>query len=191
MLKDKQIFVEKLCQEIAGHKNITIDTYKICGKKATRRIESLKFSLEPTSPFFVLLYDCNNFSMVVSDIKKQHKSLTEKGYEKIICVRDLLPVSLAKKEELEKGIKGALKSCNQSGVKISVILAVMEIEAWFLAEWHYLAKIDSRLSPEFIKQQCGIDLKNDLEKIPHPSTELDKIYRLIGKFYDKTEATAK
>ena len=56
----------------------------------------------------------------------------------------------------------------------------MEIEAWFLAEWHYLSKLDNRLIPDFILQELGLDLKNiDVEQRPHPSQDLDDIYQLI------------
>jgi 2-keto-3-deoxy-L-rhamnonate aldolase RhmA len=64
----------------------------------------------------------------------------------------------------------------------------MEIEAWFLAEWHHFAKIDSRLSTDFILQECGFDLQNvDVEKRPHPTQDLQDIYQLIGSNYDKSE----
>lgn len=41
----EQIFVEKLFQEIAGYKKISIETYKFQGGKANRVIQSLKPSI--------------------------------------------------------------------------------------------------------------------------------------------------
>jgi len=38
----EQIFVERLFQEIAGYKKISIETYKFQGRKDHRIIESLK-----------------------------------------------------------------------------------------------------------------------------------------------------
>ncbi|PSB50291.1 hypothetical protein C7B67_14980 [filamentous cyanobacterium Phorm 6] len=184
----EQIFVEKLFQEIAGYKKISIETFKFQGGKDNRIIQSLKPSIVKDTPFFVLLYNCNCDSQVLSDIRKQHESLTNNGYEKIIGLRDLYPQPLEKKQEIEKGIRGFLKPLQKTGVPISVILAVMEIEAWFLAEWNYLAKIDNRLTPNFILQECGLDLKSiDIEQREHPSQDLDEIYRLVSSNYDKTE----
>lgn len=184
----EQIFVEKLFQEIAGYKKISIETYKFQGGKANRIIQSLKPSIVKDASFFVLLYNCDCDSQVVSDIRKQHESLTNSGYEKILGLRDLYPQPLGKKPEIEKGIRGFLKPLQKMGIPISMNLAVMEIEAWFLAEWHYFSKLDNRLSPDFILQELGLDLRNvDVEQRPHPSQDLDDIYQLIGSNYDKSE----
>jgi hypothetical protein len=182
------IFVEKLFQEIAGSKKISIETSKFQGGKANRIIQPLKSSTIKDAPFFVLLYDCGCDSHVVSDIGKQHESLTNKGYEKILGLRDLYPKSLSEKGQLEGGIKGWLKLVQPKGIPIYITLAVMEIEAWFLAEWHYFDKLDSRLTPDFILQELGLDLRNiDVEQRPHPSQDLKDIYRLVSRKYEKNE----
>ena len=129
----EQIFVERLFQEIAGYKKISIETYKFQGRKEHRIIESLKQSKVQDAPFFVLLYNCDCDSQVLSDIKKQHESLTNSGYEKILGLRDLYPQPLEKKQEIEKGIRGCLKLVQNKGIPISMNFAVMEVEAWFLA----------------------------------------------------------
>ena len=189
--KTEQIFVERLFKEIAGYKKIHIDTYQFQGGKANRISQPLKLSTIKDAPFFVLLYDSGNDAHVVSDIRKQHQSLIKNGYEKILGVRDLYPIPLEKKEEIETGIRGFLKPLQKTGVPISVILAVMEIEAWFLAEWNYLAKIDNRLTCDFILQKCGLDLRIiDTEKRPHPSQDLKDIYRLVSKKYDKNKKSS-
>lgn len=187
----EQIFVEKLFQEIAGYKKISIETRKWQGTKDNRRIQSRKQSIVKDAPFFVLLYNCDCDSQVVSDIRKEHESLTNSGYEKILGLRDLYPDPLEKKQEKETGTTGFLKHLQKTGVPISVIFAVMEIEAWFLAEWSYLAKIDNRLTCDFILEKCGLDLRIiDTEQMAHPSQDLDKIYRLVSKNYDKSEKTS-
>jgi len=186
----EQIFVERLFQEIAGYKKISIATYKFKGGKANR-IESQqlnKLSTIKDAPFFVLLYNCGCDSHVVSDIRKQHQKLTNEGYEKILGLKDLYPKLLSEKGQVEGGIKGWLKRVQPMGIPIYITLAVMEIEAWFLAEWHYLEKLDNRLSPDFILQELGLDLRKiDVEQRPHPSQDLDEIYRLVSRNYDKSE----
>lgn len=187
----EQMFVERLFQEIAGYKNISIETYKFQGGKSNRLSKKLHSSQVQNAPFFVLLYDCGSDSHVVSDITKQQISLTNNGYEKIIGLRDLYPKVLAQKDEIEKGIRGYLKPFQKKGIPISVNLAVMEIEAWFLAEWHHFAKIDHRLIPDFILPKCGFELRNiNVEQRPHPTEDLQRIYQLIGRNYDKSEETS-
>ncbi|WP_377475838.1 MAG: DUF4276 family protein [Microcoleus anatoxicus] len=184
----EQIFVERLFQEIAGHKKISIETFKFQGRKDNRRIQSLQQSIKKDAPFFVLIYNCDCDSQVLSDIRKEHDRLTNSGYEKIIGLRDLYPQPLEKKQEIEKGIRGFLKPLQKIGVPIYVVLAVMEVEAWFLAECNYLAKIDNRLTCDFILQKCGLDLRIlDPEQRAHPSQDLDEIYRLVSRNYDKSE----
>lgn len=188
----EQMFVEKLVKEIAGYKKISIDVYQFQGSKSNRIIKPINSCLEINSPFFVLLYDCGSDSHVVSDIKKQHSSLSNNGYTKIIGLRDLYPKPLDKKAEIEQGIRGLLKPLEKTGIPIFVNLAVMEIEAWFLAEWNYFYKIDNRLTSDFIFENCGLELKSiDVEQIPHPSQDLDNIYRLINRNYDKSETTSR
>ncbi len=187
----EQIFVERLFQEIAGYKKIAIATYKFTGSKSNRVSQPLKSTTVNNAAFFVLIYDCGSDSHVVSDIKSQHNSLSNNGYEKIIGLRDLYPKPLDEKENIEKGIRGLLKPLQKTGIPISVILAIMEIEAWFLAEWHHFAKIDSRLTPEFILQEYGLDIKNsNIEARHHPAEDLKEIYQLIGKTYNKSQATS-
>jgi len=181
----EQIFVERLFQEIAGYKKISINTYKFQGGKTNRLVQPLKLSTIKDAPFFVLLYDCGNDAHVVSEIKKQHQSLTNSGYEKILGLRDLYRNPLDKKEEIETGIREILKPLQTTKVPIALILAVMEIEAWFLAEYNYFAKIDNRLTPEFIGQQISyLNLKSiDVEQRPHPKKDLEKIYQLVDRTY--------
>jgi hypothetical protein len=188
----EQMFVERLFQEIAGYKNISIETYKFQGGKSNRLSKKLHSSKVQDAPFFVLLYDCGSDSHVVYDITKQQESLTKSGYEKIIGLRDLYPKSLDQKDEIEKGIRGYLKPFQKKGIPISVNLAVMEIEAWFLAEWrHHFAKIDHHLIPDLILQKCGFDLRNiKVEQRLHPTEDLQRIYQLIGRNYDKREETS-
>ncbi len=185
----EQIFVERLFKEIAGYQQIDIEIYKIQGSKDNRKIPLP--SIKKDVPFFVLLYNCDCDSQVLSDIKKQHESLTNRGYEKFLGLRDLYPKSLSEKGKVERGIEGWLKPVQPMGIPIYITLAVMEIEAWFLAEWHYSYKLDNRLLPDFILQELGLDLRNiDVEQRPHPSQDLDEIYRLVSRNYDKSEKTS-
>ncbi|MEM9541386.1 MAG: hypothetical protein AAGA60_18045 [Cyanobacteria bacterium P01_E01_bin.42] len=135
---------------------------------------------------------------VVSDIRKQDLSLSKSGYQKIIGLRDLYPKALAEKRKLEQSIDGAIKGFLKISnpdktirIPIRVILAVMEIEAWFLAEHNFLARLDERLTPDFILKHYGFDLRTiDIETREHPSQDLDEIYQLIDRTYNKSLRTA-
>ena len=187
----ERIFITRLLQEIAGYKKVSVEVYQVRGDKANRKIQPLKSNLIEVAPFFILLYDCGCDSHVLSDIKKQHNSLTNNGYEKILGLRDLYPETLENRTKVENGIKGFLKTLRQkNGIPISMILVIMEIEAWFLGEYSFLTKIDSCLTSNFILHNLGFDLNAlDVEQIPHPSEALNKIYQLIQRSYHKSETT--
>ncbi|MFM6323732.1 MAG: TOPRIM nucleotidyl transferase/hydrolase domain-containing protein [Microcystis sp.] len=187
----ERILITRLLQEIAGYKKVSVEVYQVRGDKANRKIQRLKSNSIEVAPFFVLLYDCGCDSHVLSDIKKQYVSLTDKGYEKILGLRDLYPEPLENRTKVENGIKGFLKPLLQNkGIPISMILVIMEIEAWFLGEYSFLTKIDSCLTSKFILDNLGFELNAlDVEQIPHPSQVLDRIYQLIQRSYDKSETT--
>ncbi len=186
----ERILITRLLQEIAGYKKVSVEVYQVRGDKANRKIEPLKSNSIEVAPFFILLYDCGCDFHVLSDIKKQHNSLTNNGYEKILGLRDLYPEPLKNRTQVENGIKGFLKTFQKNGIPISMILVIMEIEAWFLGEYSFLTKIDSCLTSNFILHNLGFDLNAlDVEQIPHPSEALNKIYQLIQRSYDKSERT--
>ncbi len=186
----ERILITRLLQEIAGYKKVSVEVYQVRGDKANRKIQPLKSNLIEVAPFFILLYDCGCDSHVLSDIKKQHNSLTNNGYEKILGLRDLYPEPLKNRTQVENGIKGFLKTFQKNGIPISMILVIMEIEAWFLGEYSFLTKIDSCLTSNFILHNLGFDLNAlDVEQIPHPREALNKIYQLIQRSYDKSETT--
>ncbi len=199
--KTELIFIKKLLEEIAGENNISITSDVTTGKPEQPR--KLYNQPRENAPFSALLYDSGNDRQVLSDMFKLYKKSTdpstEHKYDTIIGVRDLYPRNLEKKLEFENSIKAlikgrikSLKSSNTHIIPMKVIVAVMEVEAWFLAEWQFFSKIDERLTSEFILQTYGLDLINiDVETIPHPSYNLHQIYQLIGLNYTKTEEQVK
>ena len=63
----------------------------------------------------------------------------------------------------------------------------MEIEAWFLAESTHLVRLDSRLTPDKILSEVGIDLRrDDLERRQKPSEDLNNILSLVDMAYEKS-----
>ncbi len=186
----EQIFVERLITEIAGAKNVDIELKKSTGGRFNnRKIITIK-RVTPTKQFYVLIIDSCNDERVQTDIRDRLPQLKAKGYSKVIGLRDLYPKKL---EDLDKMIKYSERYINNPNIEINskIIFAVMEVETWFLKEYTYLSKIDSKLVKEFIINKLGYDLENDsLEENPkyyHPAKVLDEIYKLVGRRYDKTK----
>jgi hypothetical protein len=65
----------------------------------------------------------------------------------------------------------------------------MEVEAWFIAEHTHFQRIEQSLTVEFILDNLGIDIRSDAEALPHPAADLNSIYELVGRTYDKRKMT--
>lgn len=180
----EKIFVRKLLEEIAGKSNIAIIEQDIVGKQ-DNRISVLKMSDPVTSQtkYYVLVYNSGGDGSVVSDIRDQYSNLVASGYSKVIGLRDVYPIPLTQKNALENGLQYALP---KGTVPSHIVLAVMEIEAWFIAEWKHFTKINPALTTALIQKNLGFNPEIDnVEERVHPAEDLHQIYQLIGRAYRK------
>lgn len=176
----EQIFLKKLFNEIANVNDIEIEEYKLIGKDTATLIASSKIS---NKKYYILIVDVGGDSRVQSTIIETYDNLVKKGYSKIIGLRDVYPHSINDVEKIRNAIKEGIET---KPVYAEVILAVMEVEAWFLAEHFHFSKFHKDLSVELILNKCSIDLTTcDIECIPNPASQLDDIYKLVGKRYTK------
>lgn len=182
----EQIFVREFLKSFATQHSICIDEAVIGGKKKIRKVTMVK-NEPPTQEtrFYILIYASGQDESVTSDIRDQHSSLTQNGYEKIIGLRDLYPRTILEKPTLEKNLQYFLP---KTGIPIHLIFAIMEIEAWFLAEWKHFQNIDPSLTLDYIQQEFGFNPEIDnMENRPHPAEDLDLIYQRVGRFYQKNK----
>ena len=155
------LFVEKLINEIAGKNNVLIDHKKIIGgSKVRRRILTVKAANPDASKkYYILLIDCGGDEQVKSRIIEEHRALTNKGYSKIIGIRDVRPnFTYAEIPKLEASLPKYIKT---SLCPVRFILQIMEIEAWFLAETTHFSKISPSITLDTIKSALGFDPENE------------------------------
>jgi len=196
----EQIFVENLLREIVEKNHISIEVKKISGRKKHRVSNPIvKDQVTIETRFYVLIYDSSGDTQVVSDIRDQCESLSSNGYERIIGLRDVYCKSIADKTSLdeyiayklslERGLHYSLSTVIMTDpIPMNIVLAVMEIESWFLSEWNHFPKIDAKLTLDKIQTDLGFNPKTDnMETRLHPSSDIDKIYRLVGSSYDKNK----
>ena len=182
----EQVFLESFLTELAGRKHIYIDSITV--SKGTLAALQLR---RPTADgpevcYFVLLMNCQNDEKVKSVILDQHAKLTRAGYSLILGLRDLFPTPLQDLPMVKARLKYRVPT---AGVPTYILLAVAEIEAWFLQEESHFARIDSRLDPAAFQASFGFDPAADsAETLAQPSAVLRAIYRSVGKGYSKTRA---
>jgi hypothetical protein len=184
----EQIFIEKLLVELAGRENLDTEVIHFSGGSgANKRVRSIKTKLKNTglAKHILSIYNSQNDSRVVSDLRDQYDSLVKNGYTAIVAIRDVYPNPDLKmiRKYMGHGVK-------TSPVRPLTVLAVMETEAWFIAEHSHFPKIDARLTVEEVIKVIGLNpVKDDVQTLFNPAKNLREIYSKVGKSYDKSRST--
>jgi hypothetical protein len=184
------IFIERLLNEYLKNKYYKI-AKSINMNELYKELEIKE--IDKGLDYYFLIYNVSgNDDTVVSKISDIGNDFVEKyGYHKIIGVCDLLKKGI-KRQDKKKRLNFITETINAKchySDKISIVMAIMEIESWFLADHNMFSKIDATLTPEYIKKEMKIDLENDdpEEDYNKPAKLVDKIYNLAGKRYKKRQ----
>ncbi len=174
-------------REIATQKDIAIKLYKLEGGASVPKREIIipQSYTNPINPKYeALIYDCGSDDKVKSDILENIPNLAASGYSEIIGIRDLFPLTdLAR---LERGLQFVPRNLLPLPIPYTIIVAVNEIEAWFLAECTHFQCIDPLLTHELIVKSVGFDpCVDDMTLLIQPAEDLKSIYQLVGKTYNK------
>ena len=155
------VFVQKLIEEIAGKNNVLIEHRAIRGGARPGAAMRLITAARPETgeKYYVLIYDCGGDEPVKARILEEHSNLTNKGYSAILGLRNVRPrFTHAEIPKLEADLPKYIKT---SLIPVTFILAVMEIEAWFLAETTHYCRIDPAITLEAIRTGLGFDPETD------------------------------
>lgn len=183
----EQVFINRLVKEVIGYNNLTVLLKKISGgTNAPKREFVRNYSIPLKSEYTALIYDCGSDNRVKSEILDNINSLREAGYTCIIGLRDLYPLSIEELPRLEKGLKYLPYPLKKKDYPFDIVVAVREVETWFLAESSHFLKVDKRLTGRFIERYLGFnpDTVNPISR-EHPSEDINRIYKLAGKSYTK------
>lgn len=182
-------FVERLVEEIAGRRNVRVELRSLRGGTNVRRTFPIDRAAPPDAgeKLFVLIVDCGGDQLVKSRIDEEHENLTRSGYEKIVGLRDVRPnFTHAQIPQLERGLRFRIKT---NLIPVEFVLAVLEVEAWFLAEATHFERIDPGLTAARIAADLGFDPSaEDMSARAAPAADLDRCYGLVGKAYEKGRA---
>lgn len=184
----EMLFLDRLIQEIAEESGLAVEHAEaIGGAVRARQIRVLKrITVQAHHRFYVLIVNSAGDSNVKSDIVEQYYSLRRSGYSAILGLRDVY--GQFRLEDVPK-LRAAMKvgmPHEKEGPTIDLLLAIMEIEAWFIGEFTHFARVSPHLTMEKIRYALRFDpSRDDLEKRWHPAEDLDRIYKLVGARYTK------
>jgi hypothetical protein len=159
----------------------------IGGSVRARQIRVLKrLTIQPHHRYYVLIVNCAGDSNVKSDIIERYHSLKRSGYSAVIGLRDVY--GQFRYEDVPR-LRAAMKVGmpeEEDGPEVTLLLAIMEIEAWFLGEYTHFERVNPKLTIERIRAAVRFDpSRDDLEQRWHPAEDLDRIYKLAGTRYTK------
>ncbi len=187
-------FVRSYLNEVTSQRGIVTQYEATGGNGNNPRVYSQTFRDNAGSDFIINIYVSGTDNRVNSDILDHLSSLAASGFSVVIGLRDLrgqkndgrcftladLPV-----------VEGATHRIFAGKTPpVYPVIAVMEIETWFMAETNHYEKIDPSLTQAFIVSQAsslGVNpYTDDLTQVSQPAEKLSDIYHLAGKTYDKT-----
>jgi len=175
------VFVERLLFEMFGFQGLRIELEEQYAG-FYRKIGFRGAPLENTY-HCILLVNCAHDGKVLSAIEQRANKLRNAGYERIIGLRDIHPYPSDELEEIYDLIANRLVSMP---LPCKMVIAVREIEAWFIADTEHFVRYNPLLTSAFIQKNIGVDFaQQDVEQIAHPSELLGEIYKLVGGTYKK------
>ncbi len=179
------VFVLKLILEIAGDRVMIEHKELRGGARNARTMKTLSITkLKTDQDYFVVIFDCGGDEQVKTRINDEYSSLVKAGHSRIVGIRDIRGKFTHNDiPKLESTLPKYLKTLP---IQVQFILAIMETEAWFLAETSHFPKIDPHITVEAIKEVLGFDPENDdMEQRLTPSNDLNDCYGIGGKTYEK------
>ena len=193
--QSEQIFIRHLLLQTIDCSKISFKCLRLyAGKTVPARFDFPN----PHAEVSFLIINVGQDEKVLSVIKEREKDLIRKGFERIIGLRDMYSEEYLKRSpnEINNSVIEAFIYVWNSTIqnmsdpyKIIMHIAVMELEAWFLAIYHIFERINSLLSVEYIESELGINLANidPQTEFFKPSEEVNRIFQLVGLQYKKKE----
>lgn len=191
------ILVRELLLKMYDYQNIGINCYNlICDNLDNAPYEFGNMEVDN----YYMIINVGNDNSVLSKIFTRANGLHDKGFTKIIGLRDVYgdfykeknrgvrDINLELIEKFKNSAQNEIDAKNLTQY-IKIHFAIMEVEAWFIG-FNVFERIDATLSNEFIKSNLNYDLENNDPEVTyyHPAKIIGDIYGLIGSKYDKHES---
>jgi hypothetical protein len=183
----EQIFVRKFLEKAAAITGYHLSLENLHnGKLSILRSEGVPID---QCSHYIRVINVENDGKVNSFIKDNLKNFKSKDVGFVYGVRDRYTGDKNKPTVNPEAINKFLEPmANELNITLKIIVAIEEIEAWFLSVPDFFTAYDRLLTVEAIKLAHGIDLSSTcVESIPHPAALIDKVLFSVGKEYKKRQ----
>ncbi|MCG7519747.1 hypothetical protein [Ruegeria sp. Ofav3-42] len=184
------IFVVELIKFLASPRTVEIEELSGFGGSSKLPRQFIEVSDETVGPggettHYILVTNSSSDSRVVTDIRDNYENLKSKGFEKIIGLQDVRPKRVDQTERLRSGIASVLADKDDIGIR----LAVIETEAWFLAENTHFLRLHSDLTNARVMEILDyLPAPQSSHEIQTPAEDLKKLYSAVGMTYEKSKS---
>ena len=178
----ERIFIEKLIEEYYSYPDYDIISSQL---KSNRLMTVRRRRKKDAVEYLFIVIDASCDTRVLSAIKERADTLYEAGVSRIFGIRDLFPGKKTDEQIILENVNRVIMDIKSRDI-ITFIIAVMEIEAWFLTDIDLFKRINPQLTADRINEQVSIDI-TDTEKYPHPARIIDSIFQLVNLRYKKRE----
>jgi len=185
--KTERIFIEKFLDSFYTHPFFNMESYEVRGGRA--QVVTKSHYEDDTVGYSFLIFDVGGDGSLASAIyERSEKLIDANGFSHIFGIRDLFPSPLEQLNLVEASFQNIFND-NDILQSITLVIAIMEVEAWFLADYDFFLKVDPTLTTRNINKSLDINIEEDsIERYRHPAKMIDRIYQLAGKRYKKRES---
>ena len=193
----EQIFVRYFLPLILGWEKVSFECYKLYADNM--HPVPFEYPNEYAEVHFLIVNIAND-EKVLSAVKDREEKLVQRGYEKIIALRDMYSEAYCDRagrmindvvtHDFISAYRKTIQEMSNPS-KIKMCFAIMEFEAWFLGMYNIFERLDPALCISYIEEQLGFNLSSidPQTEFFKPADIVDNILKLVGKRYDKTEHT--
>jgi hypothetical protein len=179
----ERVVVCKLLQELQP-RDVSIRVLEHRG-----RVTKLRWDDHHPNPAYrVNVIDCGGDESVLSTMVEAYPQQEKYGIKVLIGLRDVAP----KDRSVIRKVRNELAGWLRGPVRSVMCFAVMETEAWFLADPDHLGRLPRPLNVNAAKAEIRDHVgQGGLEDIESPAKLLAEIYRKQGLRFEKTEQSTK
>ncbi len=180
----EQIFVERFIKALVALQPCYVTLEKLHGDSIC--LIGTRGSPIEFASHFIRIINAQGDDRVNSFIEDRLDGFVEKGFRVIYGLRDRYTGDGNKRVDFEKISAYFSKISAERNIIVNTVVAIDEIEAWFLAVPKFFRAYDDSLILEKINECLGYDLSLiDIESIEHPAMEINKVLMTVGTKYRK------
>lgn len=183
----ERIFLEKFIEVVAGTLGYIVISDEHHGDSLVK-VHSRSNVPKGQADYVIRIVDVGNDEKVRSYVDDENIEIfVAKGFQGVYGLRDKYTGN-SREVNLDLNIIKDRELREKWGVNVEVVVAVQEVEAWFMSVPDFFTAFDSSLLVGKINDILGYDISTiQIELIDHPAEEINKVLTVIGKKYKKKE----